>query len=81
MNKNFLFVNLTIKSGYNSGMNHGIAYLVPILKKHSYDVKCLNIREEISSENFRNKIENFNPSIVGFSCASQQLKYLIKLSK
>ncbi|MFC1509658.1 B12-binding domain-containing radical SAM protein, partial [Candidatus Omnitrophota bacterium] len=44
-------------------------------------VVCLNIRNEISLEEFRNKINDFNPSIVGFSCTSHQLKYLIKYSK
>ncbi len=81
MNKNFLFINLSIECGFNTGVNHGIAFLVPIVRKHFYNVNCLNIRSEISAKEFRNKIEDFNPSIVGFSCTSHQLKYLIKYSR
>jgi len=81
MEKRFIFVNISIESGYNSGVNHGIAYLTPILKRHSYEVTCLNIRLDISEKNFIDKIEDFKPSIVGFSCTSHQLKYLVKYSK
>jgi len=31
----FLFINLSIDSGYY-GVNHGIACLVPFVRKHSY---------------------------------------------
>ena len=81
MNKRFLFVNLSIECGFNTGINHGIAFLVPLLRKRSYEVACLNIRSVIRVEDFRNKIKEFNPSIVGFSCTSHQLKYLTKYSK
>jgi len=81
MNKKFLFVSLSIECGYNSGVNHGIAVLTPIVKKHSYDVECLNIRHEISPKEFRERINSFNPAIVGFSCVSNQLKYLLNYSK
>ena len=81
MGKRFIFVNVSIESGYNTGVNHGIAYLAPILKGHSYDVACLNIRRDISEKNFVEKIEDFKPSIVGFSCTSHQLRYLVKYSK
>lgn len=79
-NKRFIFVNLSINCGYNSGMNHGIAFLVPIIKRYHYKVACLNIRKEISAKEFMQKINAFNPSIVGFSCTSHQLKYLKKYS-
>ncbi len=80
MKKTFVFVNLSIECGYNTGVNHGIAYLVPLVKKHSYDVSCMNIRHEISGEEFRRNIDNLNPSIVAFSLTSQQERYLIKYS-
>jgi len=81
MNKKFLFVNLSIECGFNSGVNHGIAYLAPVAKKHAYETACLNIRREISAEEFAKEIDEFNPDIVGFSSVSNQLKYLLKYSK
>jgi len=80
MNKNFLFVHLGI-STWSSTVNHGIAFLTPILKEYSHNVVCLYIDKEISCEEFRNRINILNPSIVGFSCTSHQLKYLIKYAK
>jgi len=80
MNNKFLFVNLSIKSGF-IGVNHGIAYLVPVVKKYSYDVACLNIQKEMSCEDFLSKISEYGPAIVGFSCTTNQLKYLKKYSK
>lgn len=81
MNKKFTFVNLSINCGYNSGMNHGIAFLVPVAKKYKYEISCLNIREEITSDQFVNKIKDISPSIVAFSCTSHQLKFLKKYSE
>ena len=78
--KTFLFVNLSIESGYY-GVNHGIAYLVPIIRKHSFEVSVLHLTENISTEKFREAIETLNPSIVGYSCTSLQLKYLAKYSR
>ena len=80
MKKRFVFVNLSINCGYNSGMNHGIAFLIPIVKKYNYDVSCLNIRKEIRAEDFADKIKELNPDIVAFSTNSHQLKYLMKYS-
>ena len=80
MEKRFLFVNPYINPGYNTGINHGIAYLLPVLKKHSYEVSCLNISHEISSAEFLKAVLDFNPSIIGFSCTSHQIKYVIKYS-
>ena len=42
MTKRFLFVNLAIDCGY-TGVNHGIAYLAPVVKKHGYDVRCMHL--------------------------------------
>ena len=78
--RKLVFINLSIDSGY-SGVNHGIAYLVTVVKKHSYNVSCLYIRHEISDKEFRKEINKLNPSIVAFSLTSQQLKFLTKYSK
>ncbi|MDD5255125.1 MAG: radical SAM protein [Candidatus Omnitrophica bacterium] len=78
--KKFVFVNLSINCGYNSGMNHGIAFLVPIVRRFGYDVVCLNIRKEIKPAAFLSMVKNADPSIVAFSCTSHQLKYLAKYS-
>jgi len=80
MKNRFAFVNLSINCGYNSGMNHGIAFLNPIVRRHGYEVICINLRKEVAEEEFRNKIEEFSPSIIAFSCNSNQLKYLAKYS-
>jgi radical SAM superfamily enzyme YgiQ (UPF0313 family) len=77
--KKFLFVNLSIESGYY-GVNHGIAYLVPVVRRNSFKVFVLNIVNDISGDEFRKQIESLNPSIVGYSCTSLQIKYLIKYS-
>ena len=79
-NAKMVFVNLAIDCGYN-GVNHGIATLVPIARKFSYDVECLDIRYEISTDEFVAKIVNTTPSIVGFSTTSHQVQFLIKYSK
>lgn len=79
MSKKFLFVTFSIDSGY-CGVNHGIAFLIPIVKKYSYEVSAINLSSEASVKTFKNKVKSLNPSIVGFSCTSHQLKYLIKYS-
>jgi anaerobic magnesium-protoporphyrin IX monomethyl ester cyclase len=79
--KTFLFINLAIDSGWNTGINHGIAYLVPVVRKSGLNVSCLNLQQEISGEAFISEIKKANPDIVGFSSTSQQLKYLIHFSK
>jgi hypothetical protein len=63
--RKLVFINLSIESGFN-GVNHGIAYLVSVVKKHSYNVSCLDLRHEISDEEFRKEIDNLNPSIVAY---------------
>ncbi len=80
-NKRIVFVKLSIDSGYPRDFNHGIACLVPIAKKHSYDVAYLSFCDKISHKDFRNKIVELDPSIAAFSCTSHQLKYLAEYSK
>lgn len=79
-NKRFLFVYLAVAEGY-AGASYGISYLAPIIRKHAYDVSLLAVTTDISTEEFRKKVEGFNPSIVGFSCTSPQFKYLKKYSE
>jgi len=63
MNRRIVFVKLSIDSGYPCDFNHGIACLVPIARKHSYDVAYLSFCDKISHEDFRNKIVDLDPSI------------------
>lgn len=72
--RRLVFVNLSVNSGYY-GVNHGIAYLTPIAKKHLYDVVVVNIRKEITPQQFREQIEKLEPSIIGYSFTSPQYKY------
>jgi anaerobic magnesium-protoporphyrin IX monomethyl ester cyclase len=76
----FLFVNLSVDSGYY-GVNHGIAYLVPIVRKHSYTARLLHIGVDMDEEEFREKISELNPSIVAYSFTSPQVKFLEKYSR
>lgn len=78
--KTFVFVNLCVDGGYY-GVHHGIAYLVPIVRKNSFKVFVIDITKDISSEEFRKQIESLNASIVGYSFTSPQAKYLIKYSQ
>jgi radical SAM superfamily enzyme YgiQ (UPF0313 family) len=80
LGKRFVFINLSINCGYNSGMNHGIAFLVPVVRRSGYKVACLNLRKEIKPRVFLNNLLALEPSIVGFSCTSHQLKYLAEYS-
>ena len=81
MNKKFLFIELSIGGAYYTGINNGIAFLVPIAKRYCYEVACLNVRNELGLKEFRDKIHDFQPSIVGFSCTSHQIKYVTKYSR
>ncbi len=76
----FLFVNLSVDSGYY-GVNHGIAYLVPIVRKHSYTARLLHIGVDMDEEEFRERIRELNPSIIAYSFTSPQVKFLEKYSK
>ncbi len=80
MSKKFVFVNLSIRSGYNSGVNHGLAYLAPIVRRYGYEPHIINMRSEMSIDDFRSRIDALEPSIVGFSCVSNQLMNLAKYS-
>lgn len=78
--KKFLFIDLTINSFYY-GVNHSIAFLVPVVKKNSFKVSVIRLDREISEKKFRKMVEKINPTIVGFSSMSLQTKYLIKYSQ
>jgi len=80
VNKSFLFVNFTLGVRV-TGVNHGIAILSAILKKHSYKVNVINLVEDLSEYKFLEQVKSFNPSIVGFSCTSHHFNYLVKYSK
>ncbi len=81
MNKKklFLFVYLAAASGYTNA-NFGVAYLAPIIRKRSYDVKVISITYDMDENEFRERIRELNPSIVGFSATAPQFRYLKKYS-
>ena len=78
--RNFVFVNLSINSGFY-GLNHGIAYLVPVVKKNGFRPCLINLMHEMDVDEFREKIEALAPRIVGFSAMSPQLPFLNRYSK
>lgn len=78
--KRFLFIDLTINSFYY-GVNHSIAFLVPVVKKNSFAVSVIRLDKEISAKKFKKMVEKINPTIVGFSSMQPQTGYLIKYSK
>ena len=78
--KKILFVHLSVKSFF-SGINIGIASLAPIIKKNAHQVSVICLEEELTSEEFKEMVEEEAPSIIGFSATSTQLMYLDKYSK
>ncbi len=78
--KNFVFVNLSINSGFY-GLNHGIAYLVPVVKKNGFRPSLINLMHEMDADKFREKIEALAPQVVGFSAMSPQLSFLNRYSR
>jgi len=78
--RKFLFVNLCLEVRVK-GVNHGIAALVPLLRKKNYSVEILNLNEKVSISDFIKKIEFSSPSILGFSFTSHQLKSFRYYSK
>ena len=78
--KVFVFVNLSINSGYY-GVNHGIAYLIPIVRRHSYQVSVLHLVEDPGPEEFKRQIGRLNPSIIGYSLTSPQARFLQEYSR
>ena len=79
-NKKFVFVNLSIDSGYYT-VNMGVAYLIPVVRRNNFDVSVLHLSEEISEEAFKQEIQKLAPSVIGFSFTSPQAKFLKKYSK
>jgi len=79
-NRRILFINLSL-GVRTKGVNHGIAALAPILRRHSYEVSVLNLTEEIDEGGFLETVKEQDPFIVGFSGTTHQYKYLIKYSK
>lgn len=73
--KSFLFINLAIDCGY-VGVNHGLAWLAPVLRAHGYDVSCIHLTQELSSDELVDRVSRLNPDIIGFSATTHQLSYL-----
>ena len=78
--KTFVFVNLAIDAGY-FGVHHGIASLVPVVKEFGYDVHVLQVESDIGEQEFREQVQALNPSIVGYSFTSLQIKFLKRYSR
>ena len=77
--KKFVFVNLC--AGVRvKGVNHGVAFLVPLVKKYGYDVSIINVLEAIPAQEFAQKVLRVGPSILGYSCTSHQFKTLMDFS-
>lgn len=80
MKRKFVFVNLALNTGPDSAICYGISFLLPIVKKYKYSVDIIWINKEMDEEEFRNKIEKFEPDIIAFSVTSHQFIYLKKYS-
>lgn len=57
MSRAFVFVNLAVDAGY-AGVNHGIAFLVPLANRCGYDVFCINLTQKISQELFKLQLKS-----------------------
>lgn len=67
----FLFVNPPT-GARTIGVNHGIAALAPVARRHGYRVECLNMLEEATDAAFVAEIERRRPAVVAFSATSHQ---------
>ncbi len=60
----------------------GISYIASFLNANGYDVNILDLEaENISFEKAINKVIDYNPDLVGFSCLTPQYTYLTKFAK
>ena len=75
----FLFVNLSLGLRI-TGVNHGIAALVPVVRRYGYHVSVWHVERELSAHDFRRAVQATQPSIIGFSATSHQEKFLIRYS-
>ena len=73
--KILLFVNLAIDCGYE-GVNHGLAWLAPVVRAHGYDVRCINLTQAITVAELIDRVTYLNPAIIGFSATTHQLSCL-----
>ncbi|MBF0425541.1 MAG: radical SAM protein [Magnetococcales bacterium] len=73
--KRFLFVNLAIDGGYQ-GVHHGIANLVPIVRRFGYEVQALNLTTHLATDAFLTRVADYAPTVVGYSLTSLQYNYL-----
>jgi radical SAM superfamily enzyme YgiQ (UPF0313 family) len=75
----FLFVNPPT-GARTIGVNHGIAALAPIPRRHGYRVECLNLIEEATDAAMIAEIERRRPSVVAFSATSHQFDSMRRYS-
>jgi len=73
--KSFVFINLAIDCGY-TGVNHGLAWLAPIVRARGYDVTCIHLNQEISADELIERVARLKPDIIGFSATTHQLSYM-----
>lgn len=52
----------------------GIAYLAAVLRKNDYDVKIIDVNSLESDEEFRDKIRDYNPGIIGFTAQTMNIE-------
>jgi len=78
--KKVVFITLSVGKLRAKGANPGVAALVPVFKKYSYEVSVLEMRDDFRKEDFLREIDERDPSIVGFSCTSPAYRYLVKYS-
>lgn len=73
--KSFLFINLAIDCGY-TGVNHGLAWLVPVVWAQGYTVACIHLTREMPPEELASRVAALKPDIIGFSSTTHQLSFL-----
>ena len=71
-------VYFDIKTGFNSGFHHGLAYMVSLLKRQGHTITFCHLRTENDIVQF-NTIEHSEADVMGLSFTTNQKRYVRKL--
>ncbi|MBF0122120.1 MAG: radical SAM protein [Candidatus Omnitrophica bacterium] len=78
-NKKFIFVHFDIGVRIQ-GAHHGVASLVPIIKRHGFNISLIHMRYPEVVDDFTKKVLKEGPAIIGFTSNTNQFTFLQKYS-
>jgi radical SAM superfamily enzyme YgiQ (UPF0313 family) len=77
----FIYPNIDAQVGFN----YGVASLSAVLKEKGHETGLINLNEKLApippDEELLEKIREFNPDIVGFSCVTTQFKHAERIAR